>query len=97
MAEKIQEAGHVEASGNFDRDWRDEKWGDRALTSAAQDRAQQEKDMTVLQAIKAYKKAIMWSLIISTCVIMEGFDTNLLGNFYAYRTRHPHQSSLNRL
>lgn len=78
-----------EENGNFDRSWRDEKWGDRSLSVAAQDTARDEKDMTLRQAIKAYKKAILWSLVISTCVIMEGYDTNLLGNFYAYRKSLP--------
>lgn len=73
-------------NGHFDRSWRDEKWGDRNLSVAAQDTSHDEKSMTTWQAIKASKKAIMWSLIISTCVIMEGYDTNLLGNFYAYRS-----------
>lgn len=40
--------------------------------------------MSTWEAIKRSKKAILWSLVISTCVIMEGYDTNLLGNFYAY-------------
>lgn len=78
----------AEANGNFDRSWRDEKWGDRALSIAAQDTTNDEKAMTVMQAIKASKGAIIWSLVISTCVIMEGYDTNLLGNFYAYRQCH---------
>lgn len=75
----------VEANGNFERSWRDEKWAGRALSIAAQDSARAEKDMTVREALKAYKKAVLWSLTISTCVIMEGYDTNLLGNFFAYR------------
>jgi MFS transporter, SP family, general alpha glucoside:H+ symporter len=86
MSEKqSQDIGHVEANGNFDRSWRDEKWGDRSLSVAAQDVASQEKDMTIWQAVQANPMAIFWSLVISTCVIMEGYDTNLLGNFYAYR------------
>lgn len=88
MSEKViqEDIDHVEANGNFERSWRDEGWGGRALSTAAQDSARAEKDMTIPQAIKAYKKAIMWSLVISTCVIMEGYDTNLIGNFFAYRT-----------
>ena len=39
-------------------------------------------NMTIRQALKISKKAVLWSLVISTCVIMEGYDTNLLGNFY---------------
>lgn len=63
-----------EENGNFDRSWRQEKWeGDRSLSVAAQDVAVDEKNMTTMQAIKASKKAILWSLVISTCVIMEGY------------------------
>ena len=40
--------------------------------------------MSTWQAIRANPAAIAWSLLISTCVIMEGFDTALLGNFWAY-------------
>ena len=64
-----------EDNGNFDRSWRDEKWGERALSVTAEENVRDEKSMTTYEAIKVYKKAIMWSLIISTCVIMEGFDT----------------------
>lgn len=86
MDDKIQESGQVEdANGNFDRSWREEQWGNKKLSVAAHDFTREEKDMTIREAIVANKKAIFWSLVISTCVIMEGYDTNLLGNFYAYR------------
>jgi MFS transporter, SP family, general alpha glucoside:H+ symporter len=86
MSEKhVQEISHVEADGNFDRSWRDENWDGRALSVAAQDVSMEEKDMTIRQALSANRMAVIWSLVISTCVIMEGYDTNLLGNFYAYR------------
>lgn len=89
MAEKEinNDISHVETGqGNtFDATWRSEKWGDQKLTHVAQDKATEEKEMGVWEAVKANPKAIFWSLIISTCVIMEGYDTNLLGNFYAYR------------
>ncbi|KAJ5890383.1 uncharacterized protein N7473_006611 [Penicillium subrubescens] len=62
----------------------DDMWTQTALTAVARDYDQKEKTMLVMQAIRYYKKAIFWSLIISMCVIMEGFDTNLLGNFYPY-------------
>ncbi|KAL1302372.1 hypothetical protein AAFC00_002775 [Neodothiora populina] len=43
-----------------------------------------EHNMTLLQGIKLYPKAICWSLLISTCIAMEGYDVCLLGNFYAF-------------
>lgn len=81
MSEKvIQTFDHIttEPNGNFDRSWRDEKWdGDRKLSVVARDAAFNEKDMTIRQALKIYRKAVIWCLIISMCVIMEGFDTNV--------------------
>ena len=73
--EKSQVVFNEEANGNFDRSWRDEQWGERALSVAAQDSTNDEKAMTVREALRVYKKAVLWSLVISTCVIMEGYDT----------------------
>lgn len=54
------------------------------LTALAQLGAEAEHSMTPLEAIRAYPMAIFWSLMVSMCVIMEGYDTILIGNFYAY-------------
>ncbi|KAJ8059575.1 hypothetical protein OCU04_011231 [Sclerotinia nivalis] len=45
---------------------------------------EKEHNMTLLQGIKLYPKAIAWSLLISTCIAMEGYDLCLLSNFYAF-------------
>ncbi|KEF58498.1 uncharacterized protein A1O9_06424 [Exophiala aquamarina CBS 119918] len=85
MAEKDQEIRHVdEAGGDFVHAFKDEKWAKEKLTITAHDMATEEKEMSIWRAIVSSKKAILWSLAVSTCVIMEGYDTNLLGNFYAY-------------
>lgn len=63
----------------------DEMWPQAAITAVARDGDEEEKTMSIRQAMKHYKKAILWSLTISLCVIMEGYDTNLISNFYAYR------------
>ena len=39
--------------------------------------------MSLLQAIKLYPKAIGWSVLVSSTIIMEGYDLALLGNLYA--------------
>jgi hypothetical protein len=65
-------------NANFDRSWRDEVWGERKLSIAAEETAKDEKDFTTWEAIQASKKAIFWSLIISTCVIMEGMQSSVL-------------------
>jgi SP family general alpha glucoside:H+ symporter-like MFS transporter len=83
MAEKAAE-GNQQVENRFDQSWREEQWGSRRLSVAAQEVAVDEKSMTTWQAIRSHPAAICWSLVISTCVIMEGYDTALLGNFWAY-------------
>lgn len=58
---------------------------DSRLQQAALEGTADEHELTIPDAIKAYPQAIMWALVSSTCVIMEGYDTNLLSNFFAYR------------
>ncbi|ERS95175.1 hypothetical protein HMPREF1624_08386 [Sporothrix schenckii ATCC 58251] len=41
-------------------------------------------NLTVRQAVRVYRKAIFWCLVTSACVIMEGYDMILIGNFFAY-------------
>lgn len=43
-----------------------------------------EHQLSVWQAIKGNSWAVFWSVMVSMCVIMEGYDTILLGNFFAY-------------
>ncbi|KAE9399715.1 sugar transporter [Gymnopus androsaceus JB14] len=43
-----------------------------------------EHNMTLLQGIRLYPKAVAWSLLISTCICMEGYDVCLLSNFYGF-------------
>jgi hypothetical protein len=37
--------------------------------------------MTLLEGIRLYPKAVFWSIVISTCIVMEGYDVSLVGNF----------------
>jgi SP family general alpha glucoside:H+ symporter-like MFS transporter len=43
-----------------------------------------EHALTVRQALKSYPWAVIWALIVSMSVIMEGYDTILIGSLYAY-------------
>ncbi|KAI1204452.1 sugar transporter [Annulohypoxylon truncatum] len=45
---------------------------------------EKEHKMTLLQGLKLYPKAIAWSILISTCIVMEGYDVSLVNNFYAF-------------
>ncbi|KAI5456299.1 general substrate transporter [Mariannaea sp. PMI_226] len=54
------------------------------LIENARNAADKEHNMTLRQGIKLYPKAIAWSLLISTCIVMEGFQVSLVNNFYAF-------------
>lgn len=54
------------------------------LAAIVDEATNNEHELSVREAIRLYKPALMWSLIMSTTVIMEGYDTNLLSNFFAY-------------
>ncbi|RDW82171.1 hypothetical protein BP6252_03283 [Coleophoma cylindrospora] len=62
----------------------DEKLRGNVLDEYAQDGVKNEHDMTPLEAIKTHPMAVFWCLMVSMCVVMEGYDTILIGNFYAY-------------
>jgi SP family general alpha glucoside:H+ symporter-like MFS transporter len=54
------------------------------LVFEAKEATQKEHQMSLLQAIKLYPKAIGWSVILSCAIIMEGYDVVLMGSFYAF-------------
>lgn len=54
------------------------------LDDYAQGGVKNEHDMTPMEAIKSHPMAVFWCLVVSMCVVMEGYDTILIGNFYAY-------------
>jgi MFS transporter, SP family, general alpha glucoside:H+ symporter len=53
------------------------------LFDEAQEATNQEKDLTLWQALRLYPKAVFWSVVMSTSIIMEAYDTMLLGNLFA--------------
>ena len=63
-----------------------EKGGWEASLSEAQAANVHEHSLSVRQALKAYPWAVAWSLVISMSIIMEGYDTILIGSLYAYPT-----------
>jgi MFS transporter, SP family, general alpha glucoside:H+ symporter len=50
----------------------------------AKSATEKEHNMSLLQGIKLYPKAVGWSILISTCICMEGYDVCLLSNFYSF-------------
>ncbi|KAI0155412.1 sugar transporter [Hypoxylon sp. FL1284] len=45
---------------------------------------EKEHKMTLWQGLRLYPKAVAWSILISTCIVMEGYDISLVNNFYAF-------------
>ncbi|POR38487.1 General alpha-glucoside permease [Tolypocladium paradoxum] len=43
-----------------------------------------EHNLGLLRSLKLYRKACLWSIFLSTCIVMEGFDVVLLANLFAY-------------
>ncbi|KAK4185874.1 hypothetical protein QBC35DRAFT_388568 [Podospora australis] len=72
----------VDSTDNHD-DLTRQTTADRIL-QGAKTATEREQNMTLLQGIKLYPKAIAWSVLISTCIVMEGYDICLINNFYAF-------------
>ncbi|RMD42597.1 hypothetical protein DV735_g2558, partial [Chaetothyriales sp. CBS 134920] len=56
---------------------------EKALAAAAN---AQEHQLTFWKSVKLYPKAIGWSVLLSTAIIMEGYDTKLIGSLQAQPT-----------
>lgn len=44
----------------------------------------EEHQETIREALRKHPKAVFWAFFVALSVIMEGYDTILLGNFFAY-------------
>ena len=77
---KALDVSHIESVGV------DEKLQGARLTEYAKTGAEVEHQMPPWQAVKTYPMAIFWAVLVSMCVVMEGYDSNLIGNFFAYPT-----------
>ncbi|CAA9963564.1 MFS transporter SP family general alpha glucoside H+ symporter [Pyrenophora teres f. maculata] len=79
----IQPSGAPQVDHDVDHDFEHKRAADRIVNDArlASDK---ERKMTLMQGIKLYPKAIGWSVLISTCIVMEGYDVCLLNNFFGF-------------
>ncbi len=76
-------ASHISTAENPDVDDYISKFLDMSNTARAED--ERDKTMPLKECLKTFPKACFWSIAISTAIIMEGYDTNLLASFYAYQ------------
>lgn len=51
---------------------------------AAVDAIKTEREMSLRDTLRLWPKAILFSFFLSLAIIMEGYDTNLMSNFYPY-------------
>lgn len=56
------------------------------LLQGAKAATENEQNMTLMQGIRLYPKAIAFSVLISTCIVMEGYDICLINNFCKWPT-----------
>ncbi|KAJ4305096.1 hypothetical protein N0V90_000626 [Kalmusia sp. IMI 367209] len=54
------------------------------LAEDAQIATVKEHQMSLGQGLKLYPKAVAWSIILSTAIVMEGYDVVLMGSFFAH-------------
>lgn len=67
--------GEANVIGDIDRD---------VLNQQAEQAERADHEETIMSAVGVHGKAVFWAFAVSMCVIMEGYDTSLLGNFYAF-------------
>lgn len=52
-------------------------------TDDAEEANEEQKNMTLLEALRRYPKAAFWSILVSSTLVMEGYDTALLNSLFA--------------
>lgn len=72
-------------SKDFESSHNESRINDKVLIADAAIGFAIEKELGPWEAAKAYPNAIIRALVMAACVIMEGYDTALLGSFFAYR------------
>lgn len=72
---------HVDATLSNDAELR--RWVGRTSAQTASD---QEHQLGFISAVLLYPKAILWTVVISLVVIMDGYDTALMGSLTGFPT-----------
>lgn len=79
--EKLDVA-HVESNAVDNIAQRDTAFA--TIVDDAQAATAKEHSMSLWKGLRLYPKAVGWSILLSTAIVMEGYDVVLLGSFYAY-------------
>lgn len=54
------------------------------LSASARAATEHERKIPFVKGMRLYPKAMAWSALLSATIVMEGYDTTLIGNFFAY-------------
>jgi SP family general alpha glucoside:H+ symporter-like MFS transporter len=57
----------------------------QVIIQEAKEASDYEHEMSIFECIRRYPKAIGWSVLASTGLVMEGYDGVMIGSFYGYR------------
>jgi SP family general alpha glucoside:H+ symporter-like MFS transporter len=74
---------HEEHASDYPPDIKKKDW-DSISVKAMVAATVMDHEMSLWEALVLYRKAVGWSLVVSTAVIMEGYDTALLGSFFGF-------------
>ncbi|CAI0653692.1 unnamed protein product [Colletotrichum noveboracense] len=83
-APQPHDAIHMEKGAPHISQYNDVALDDKVLNSEAAQATDVEHSFGVWEGLRTYKRAAFWSILISTTVIMEGYDVTLLSSFYGY-------------
>ena len=86
MVSKAQDHIEPERTNTLD-DQLDHSKAMNEVAKNAKNASDKEHAMTLWQGIKLYPKAVAWSILISTCIVMEGYDVCLLSNFCKWQEK----------
>lgn len=80
-----EDVGVAQNTGHATADDHDVSKAHRNVVDNARLASGKEQTMTLMQGLRLYPKAIAFSVIISTCIVMEGYDISLVTNFCKFR------------
>ena len=60
----------------------------RDLITQAQASADTDSKLSVMEALKKHKKAVFWAMILSTSLVMEGYDLVIVRDFLIYPSQN---------
>lgn len=54
------------------------------ISKSSKEIQNKERKLMLIEGLNAFPKAAIWSLILSSVIFMEGYNTNLIGGYYAF-------------